>query len=192
MSLSAYSDNKNPWHRHRLDINPTWASVFTQITKSLRSTSMWHEPHCLVRQQRPWDWQLIWHQSNLSFRAFSDNKYPRTTSIWHQSNVSLSVYSDNKNPRINIDPTRKYRINFWSSSFGGSLLSYQGSWLRRQCTESYFGNRHMINTRQIQCHQYKWSKEWSNLRAVWILGLRPANERRRYKVTPSLIGWAQT
>ena len=25
-----------------------------------------------------------------------------------------------------------------------------------------------------------------------ILGFRPANERRRYKVTPSLIGWAQT
>ena len=25
-----------------------------------------------------------------------------------------------------------------------------------------------------------------------ILGLRPANERHRYKVTPSLIGWAQT
>ena len=24
-----------------------------------------------------------------------------------------------------------------------------------------------------------------------IPGLRPANERRRYKVTPSLIGWAQ-
>ena len=25
-----------------------------------------------------------------------------------------------------------------------------------------------------------------------IFGLHPANERRRYKVTPSLIGWAQT
>ena len=25
-----------------------------------------------------------------------------------------------------------------------------------------------------------------------ILGLRQANKRRRYKVTPSLIGWAQT
>ena len=25
-----------------------------------------------------------------------------------------------------------------------------------------------------------------------ILGLRPANERRRYKITPSLIGGAQT
>ena len=28
--------------------------------------------------------------------------------------------------------------------------------------------------------------------AVLILGSRPAKERRRYKVTPSLIGWAQT
>ena len=25
-----------------------------------------------------------------------------------------------------------------------------------------------------------------------ILSLHPANERRRYKVTPPLIGWAQT
>ena len=25
-----------------------------------------------------------------------------------------------------------------------------------------------------------------------ILGLRPANERRRYNVMPSLIGWVQT
>ena len=28
--------------------------------------------------------------------------------------------------------------------------------------------------------------------AAMILGLRPANERHRYKVTPSLIGWEQT
>ena len=27
---------------------------------------------------------------------------------------------------------------------------------------------------------------------TWILSLRPANGRRRYKVTPSLIGCAQT
>ena len=31
-----------------------------------------------------------------------------------------------------------------------------------------------------------------NLKAGLILVLRQANERRRYKVTPSLIGWAQT
>ena len=29
-------------------------------------------------------------------------------------------------------------------------------------------------------------------KAELILDLRPANEKRRYKVTPSLIGWAQT
>ena len=29
-------------------------------------------------------------------------------------------------------------------------------------------------------------------KSVLILGLRLANERRRYKVTTSLIGWAQT
>ena len=31
-----------------------------------------------------------------------------------------------------------------------------------------------------------------NIRADQILALHPANERRRYKVTPSLIGWVQT
>ena len=31
------------------------------------------------------------------------------------------------------------------------------------------------------------------IKGTWlVLGLRPANERRRYKVTSSLIGWAQT
>ena len=35
-------------------------------------------------------------------------------------------------------------------------------------------------------------KSWDLYLAGLILGLRPANERRRYKVTPSLIVWAQT
>ena len=37
--------------------------------------------------------------------------------------------------------------------------------------------------------------KWTNtisLNTGLILGLPPANERRRYKVTLSLIGWAQT
>ena len=36
------------------------------------------------------------------------------------------------------------------------------------------------------------SCEWINTYSGLILGLRPANERRRYTVTPSLIGCAQT
>ena len=31
-----------------------------------------------------------------------------------------------------------------------------------------------------------------NVKSGLILGLHPANERRHYKVTLSLIGWAQT
>ena len=35
--------------------------------------------------------------------------------------------------------------------------------------------------------------DWpAQLEARLILGLRPANERQRYFVTMSLIGWAQT
>ena len=33
---------------------------------------------------------------------------------------------------------------------------------------------------------------WAIMSAGMILGFRPANERRGYKVTPSLIGWVQT
>ena len=32
---------------------------------------------------------------------------------------------------------------------------------------------------------------WINKNTELILGLHPANERRRFKVTPSLIGWVQ-
>ena len=44
--------------------------------------------------------------------------------------------------------------------------------------------------------QSTFRKKWWNFalprKAGLILGLRPANERRRYKVTPSLTGWTQT
>ena len=43
------------------------------------------------------------------------------------------------------------------------------------------GEQHILQEQQI-----------TQVNTGLILGLRPANERRRYKVTPSLIGWAQT
>ena len=36
------------------------------------------------------------------------------------------------------------------------------------------------------------AKGYKSILQDWFLGLRPANERRRYKVTPSFIGWEQT
>ena len=42
-------------------------------------------------------------------------------------------------------------------------------------------------------HRYRWSTiTKSHDSSELILGLRPANKRRRYKVISSLIGWAQT
>ena len=43
----------------------------------------------------------------------------------------------------------------------------------------------------------KTSRLWTYMGMQWLhradsVGLRTANDRRRYKVTPSLIGWAQT
>ena len=38
-------------------------------------------------------------------------------------------------------------------------------------------------------------EHWDGIKPIparLIVGLHPANERRRYKVTSSLIGWAQT
>ena len=46
----------------------------------------------------------------------------------------------------------------------------------------------------ISVSENAWTASKISLRSVpgLILDLHPANERRRYKVTPSLIGWAQT
>ena len=44
----------------------------------------------------------------------------------------------------------------------------------------------IVDSRRLQCTVYHYQIPGL------ILGLRPANGRRRYKVTPPLIGWAQT
>ena len=69
-----------------------------------------------------------------------------------------------------------------------------------------FENSKMSDTSKlaIWCHLKRTNLNSSGFYTSWnlkskmllgtglILGLRKANERRRYKVTPSLIGWAQT
>ena len=57
---------------------------------------------------------------------------------------------------------------------------------------------HAWSVRYMFWHS-QWKPRWWDQQGVKILqntglvlGLRPANGRRRYKVTPSLIGWGQT
>ena len=65
------------------------------------------------------------------------------------------------------------------------------------CLLNSFSDKQPIElhiTGPLQEESNLWSlyspKKASNI--VLILGLHPANERRHYKVTPSLIGWGQT
>ena len=57
----------------------------------------------------------------------------------------------------------------------------------------HLGNGHVQTTTQSDYQMnYEHSRTHQEVGTGLIPGLRPANERRRYKVTPSLIGWVQT
>ena len=79
--------------------------------------------------------------------------------------------------------------NNWISEFGdplpraiirGMVLLEVAGWL----TSAPAWNKKMKTGDSINTHNV--------IQTGLILGLRPANERRRYKVMPSHIGWAQT
>ena len=54
----------------------------------------------------------------------------------------------------------------------------------------------VVRQPQVNSYQYVYRIPWSKFDDIvnigLILGLHPANERRRYKLMPFLIGWAQT
>ena len=79
----------------------------------------------------------------------------------------------------------KPTANYWNSQYGTCLSkqNFPVTWLVnvQELIDSVAINNDHDNDRKCGC---------GICRA--ILGLHPANERCRYKVTPSLIGWAQT
>ena len=114
----------------------------------------------------------------------------------------------------NIDPDAPGRdlSNIWVNSWKCSCLV---TWFCFQLTASSWSWRQNRIKRQTHPHDlthmksigYKWVEQYQNLRkgvitmiqdinpstyTRLILGLHPANERRCYKVTPSLTGWVQT
>ena len=61
--------------------------------------------------------------------------------------------------------------------------------------EGLFGKKYFITVQSALSlpMDYKlWASGRDNIVTVLNLGLRPANETHRYRVTPSLFGWAQT
>ena len=59
--------------------------------------------------------------------------------------------------------------------------------------------KYIVENAQKMFEKKSWKQNWplstehmQYIMSGLILGLRPANERLRYKVTPSLIGWTKT
>ena len=65
-------------------------------------------------------------------------------------------------------------------------------WLNIVITECTTSHRIQTCISQRTLHVFPTWAGWGCISSGVILGLPPTNERRRYKVTPSLIGWAQT
>ena len=110
---------------------------------------------------------------------------------------------------------KKKNPHWWLSNIGAGNIDQLSSMMpccftRPQgvkiCTNGLFYNKVQNNSMLYTALPILWQvidQTWNTQKTHWfcpselaisglILGLRPANERRRYKVTPSLIGWAQT
>ena len=130
--------------------------------------------------------------------------------IWGVPNLYLNqpiIQPASCNVRPYISYPTDTMSGLWSSPMldGAAYCLLHIAWLWRAKPQQrlffFFSNQAALSTYFIFC-----GKEFSRHSAGWItcvcakyrrvleliLYLRPANGRRRYKVTPSLIGWAQT
>ena len=73
-----------------------------------------------------------------------------------------------------------------------TIMDWGNGWV----TDTIYGNSLIIQSSSIHarftCYMYVDVRQFSGIYAGISLGVRPANEIRRYNVTTSLIGWAHT
>ena len=108
--------------------------------------------------------------------------------LWvHNWNLMKKDYS-------NLDSNNLIRLQMCTFVVTGSAV-VTGAKLWPDLIITIYIKQHVVLTR-FGLLPHGTYVEWSPIpqieyQSVLILGLRPANERRRNKVTPSLIGWAQ-
>ena len=127
-----------------------------------------------------------------------------------QQNEEIALYNMGTPPRLsqsfistidNIELDDRYVRPWWlQEPSDGDTCSIDLPWLRVGATYRQSPsprraivaeNGHPPGKRNLNGHMKHYDNKKSSSSAL-ILGLRPANERRRYKVTPSPIGLAQT
>ena len=107
-------------------------------------------------------------------------KHPKST----EKNRSPIPFARRSIPRMS--PMRVYPLHPYPAAKGDGTSFYLFSWHHMQ------GTVISCATKIYHCHGCWCSGYPPKFISGLGLGLRPANERRRYKVTPSLIRWAQT
>ena len=136
---------------------------------------------------------LLHHQTDGPFQCL------HSTDPYFYTHVKFSCWF---NPGINLNP-----VNMKSDYMTATHLMFiRYSMFFIQLFQNFNINlRHVWSNKShpaqlidqtielLICRHINW---YGGIFRTWIagliLGLRPANERRRYKVTPSLIGWVQT
>ena len=114
---------------------------------------------------------------NAHGRAMLYNTTPMASQLWSWCwPTSMTPHGDNRDRWVNVwyyIPWR--RVASW-------LSDARHQHVRAAQPYDQYGNEHRRPHDGLLDH----------IHSELIPGLRLANERRRYKVTPSLIGWAQT
>ena len=133
------------------------------------------------------------------------------TQVCHSDNLRMTTSGATSNEKV-VNMTMTFWFQWRDNSRSSQWCFFpQNIWPDNSVSVKYFytGGECNIET-EISSHKRYFvigctencqnDSQWRKFRQYdipfqltgLILGLRPANERRRYKVTPSLIGWAQT
>ena len=160
--------------------------------------------HALTSQSHLWIFILIsyltqnavsrWNYSSLVARVIASTVMIKAQAskwkIWYHEFTSLKI-----SMILFVDIFLEWRLNFLNLNFvqSDAMLEWDRARSSRMSNYGRYHTKRVIPPKERDpLIDELWKEEVGDVSSGLILGLCPANERRRYKVTPSLIGWAQT
>ena len=127
---------------------------------------------------------IYWNKLQQSLKKHPS--VPVNKWFWNITRQYLSIY-------LNINALQPISVIFLTiyppSQHHRHLICFPISWQFPYCVWKLMVSC-MLSTNW--CRRIREREKTSAHRRIRILGLRPANERRCYFVTASLVGWAQT
>ena len=151
---------------------------------------------CLLLQLYRFSWH--WFQKNLKFLRPKHTgrhvfHWKLKCRAWNYHSLSCNIFSwknllNDYQWIFSACATHAHIISCWWKIYNGKYISCTDG-NHSQSWNTHFHVQHKTNTALIR-------RCWYFCRCIHVPGLVPglhsASEKRRYKVTPSLIGWTQT